>query len=116
MIGDVPLHGPWYEEGGCLFDGRYGTTEAWGLMLAAGVAWELAATGRIGDARGDVAVLKEMHIHTRPRVLSLAAAAGAMLSQLGAAHARLTRALLDHDLTSEEITRLARGERIDTDV
>ncbi len=95
------------------FDGRLGTIEAWGLMLAAGVAWELALHGARGwaEARGDVIELARMHVHTRPRVRALATAAGAMLASLAPVHARVTRALLERDLGPADVAALARGER-----
>jgi hypothetical protein len=104
----------WEWSGGVWFDGRASTTEAWGLMLAAGVAWEWATVGHARGARGDLAVLRSMGVPTRDRVRALATASGAMLAALGAAHARVTRALLARDLTGADIAALARGERIET--
>lgn len=105
----------WTWSGGVWFDGRASTTEAWGLMLAAGVAWEFATAGHARGARGDLAVLRSMGVGTRDRVRALATASAALLAGLGPAHARVTRALLERDLTGQDIARLARGERL-TDV
>lgn len=102
----------WTWSGGVWFDGRSSTTEAWGLMLAAGCAWELATAGHMRGARGDLAVLRSMGVHTRPRVRALATASGAMLAGLGVAHARVTRALVERDLSGRDVVALARGERL----
>lgn len=105
----------WTWSGGVWFDGRASTTEAWGLMLAAGVAWEWAVAGHARFARGDLALLRSMGVGTRDRVRALATASGAMLAGLGAAHARVTRALLERDLGPDDIAALARGERPSAD-
>jgi hypothetical protein len=111
---DPPRAG-WSRSGGVWFDGRAGTTEAWGLMLAAGVAWETALRGHARGASGDLAVLRHMHVHTRDRVRALSTAAAALLAGLGPEHARVTRALLERDLTGRDVEALARGERIGKD-
>lgn len=102
----------WSWSGGVWFDGRASTTEAWGLMLAAGVAWEWATVGHARGAIGDLAVLRSMGVPTRARVRALATASGAMLAGLGAVHARVTRALLARDLAGADVAALARGERL----
>jgi len=107
---DPPRPG-WTRSGGVWFDGRSGTTEAWGLMLAAGVAWERALRGHARGAAGDLAVLRSMHVHTAPRVRALELAAAALLAGLGPAHARVTRALLERDLSGADIAALAAGAR-----
>lgn len=99
-------------DGYARFDGRCGTTEAFGLMLAAGVAWERNVTGSDTFARGDLGVLREMHIRTPARVAALARASWSLLRELGPVHARLTRALVERDLTGADLTALARGEAL----
>lgn len=105
----------WEPSGGVWFDGRCGTTEAWGLMLAAGVAWELVLVGNSRYASGDISLLRAMGVDTRDRVRALSTAAAAMLTGLGPVHARVTRALVDHDLTGAEIAAIGRGERLSDD-
>jgi hypothetical protein len=78
------------------------------LTVAAGIAWERAVNGC--DDGGDRAILRRMGYRGRA-VDALAAAAGAILEARGAAHARVTRALLERDLVSADIEAIARGER-----
>jgi hypothetical protein len=108
---DPPRPG-WTKSGGVWFDGRCGTTEAWCIMLAAGVVWEQALHGHARGASGDLAVLRSIYVCTRNRVRPFAVAASALLAGLGPAHARVTRALLERDLTGADITLLAQGERL----
>jgi hypothetical protein len=108
-------HAPgWDWSGSAWFDGRYGTNEAWALMLAAGIAWERAASRSMHGARGDLALLRGMGFNTRQRVRVLCLAAGAMLAGRGGIHARVTRALLDRDLDGSDFVALAHGQRPDS--
>jgi hypothetical protein len=104
----------WDWSGGAWFDGRYGTNEAWALMLAAGIAWERAASKSMHGARGDVALLRGMGFDTPQRVQVLVLAAGAMLAGRGVIHARVTRALIERDLDGHDFAALARGGRLDS--
>lgn len=83
--------------------------EALALMYAAGVAWDRAVGDRFTatDTR-----LVRAYVSGRHGVESCVRAAAAMLAGLGPAHARVTRALLERDLSGADITALARGERL----
>ncbi len=94
------------------FDARFGTTEGFALMFAAGVAWEREVNGSDEHARGDIAALRKMHVHTAGRVTVVARAAWALLRDLEREHARVTRILVDRDLTRADLAAWARGERL----
>jgi hypothetical protein len=83
---------------------------SWALTLAAGIAWDQG----VGDdtSAGDLAILRRLGYRGRA-VDALARAAGALLETRGAAHARVTRALLERDLGAADIAAIARGERPD---
>lgn len=84
----------------------------WALTLAAGIAWDQS----LGDepSRGDVAWLGRLG-YRASSVDALSFAAGAILETRGAAHARVTRALLSRDLKGADIAAIARGEPITED-
>lgn len=93
------------------FDKRAGTTEAYALMLAAGLYYEDArGPGGWYRARGDVRVLRAMGHRPKARIVTLAIAAGAILESRRAAWSAVTRALLERDLHGGDIERLVRGE------
>src|SRR6478609_9003025 len=75
-----------------------GTKLADSLTLAAGVAWERAIGSTQGYERDDLAQLRQLQ-RSASGVRAAVRAAGAMLSSLGPVHARVTRALLERDLT-----------------
>jgi ATP-dependent exoDNAse (exonuclease V) beta subunit len=85
---------------------------------AAGVAWERAAAPSVRDEEGlqchDWAELLEA-TPSRHDAETCVRAAAALLAGLGAAHARVTRALLERDLGPADIAALARGERPSAD-
>jgi hypothetical protein len=85
---------------------------------AAGVAWERAVDPAVADAdgvqRADWAELLAA-TPTRHDAETCVRAAAALLAGLGAAHARVTRALLERDLGPEDMACLARGERLTDD-
>lgn len=85
---------------------RDGSATALGLMYAAGVAWD-RALGE--DSPADRKLIHELGFTVRDG-RGLVRAAGAMLRDLGGAHARVTRALLERNLGAVDIARLARGE------
>jgi hypothetical protein len=84
------------------------------VMTAAGVAWERAVAPRTRDedgmARYDWAAILTA-TPSRHDAETCVRAAAALLAGLGAAHARVTRALLERDLGPADIEALARGER-----
>jgi hypothetical protein len=85
---------------------------AWALTLAAGIAWERAATGR-RRPRGaalDARLLRELVPGRHAREAHVRAAA-AMLATMGGVHARVTRALLERAVGAADVAALARGER-----
>jgi hypothetical protein len=96
--------------------GRCAWAEA--VMVAAGVVWERATHPRTADATGlaryDWADLLS-HVPSRHDAETCVRAAGALLAGLGVVHARVTRALLERDLTGADMARLARGERLTVD-
>ena len=111
---------PWAEgEGYCWFPlppGRRTWADA--VTGAAGVAWERAVEPTIADdvggQRGDWAELLAA-VPSRHDAETCVRAAAALLAGLGAAHARVTRALLERDLGPDDIAALARGERPSAD-
>ncbi len=86
--------------------------QAWALTVAAGIAWERAATGERHPhaASGDARLLRRL-VRGRHARAALVRAAGAMLATLAPVHARVTRALLERDLGPADVAALARGER-----
>ncbi len=88
---------PWYREANL-------------LMTAAGLAWERHC-GDLIHARSDTAELRRAGIRGNARVAILERAAWALLAERHALHARITRALLEGDLTAADVRALARGER-----
>lgn len=88
------------------------------VMGAAGVAWERAVAPCAADADGrqsaDWAELLDA-TPSRHDAETCVRAAAALLAGLGAAHARVTRALLERDLGPDDIAALARGERPSAD-
>jgi hypothetical protein len=84
-------------------------------MTAAGVAWERAIApercDEHGPARYDWIDLLE-NTPSRHDAETCVRAASALLAGLGVVHARVTRALLERDVTGDDIAALARGERI----
>lgn len=84
-------------------------------MFAGGVAWERAlGHGDPTDASCDLRWCKRL-LGSNANVEASVRAAAAMLAGLGAAHARVTRALLERDLGPDDIAALARGERPSAD-
>lgn len=85
---------------------------------AAGVAWERAVAPSVPDEEGaqchDWADLLAA-TPTRHDAETCVRAAAALLATLAAAHARVTRALLERDLGPDDIAALARGERLSAD-
>lgn len=87
---------------------------AWAITLAAGIAFER----RLGDAyktwRADYALLRKDG-HSAHAISALVVAADAILETRRQVHARVTRALLQRDLTGADIEAIAKGERVDAD-
>jgi hypothetical protein len=86
---------PWYREADL-------------LMTAAGVAWERHC-GDLAHASADVASLRRSGVKGNARVRVLERAAWAILTARAGTHARVTRALLERDLTAADVRALARG-------
>jgi hypothetical protein len=86
--------------------------QAWALTVAAGIAWERAATGRRRPwgARLDARLLRRL-VRGRHAREALIRAAAAMLATMGGVHARVTRALMDGPVDSSAIAALALGKR-----
>jgi hypothetical protein len=83
--------------------------EAGLIMTAAGLAWERAC-GDLVHARSDTAELRRAGVRGNARVRVLERAAWAILAGRPALHVRLTRALLEGEVTGAAIRALARGE------
>jgi hypothetical protein len=101
------------ELGYAIFEVPKAARMAWAITLAAGVAFERRA-GDLETARADVKELRRAGFD-KHSIATLAVAADAILETRGLAHARVTRALLQRDLTGADIEALARGERLDAD-
>jgi hypothetical protein len=82
---------------------------------AAGVAWERAVDPSTRDDEGpqrdDWAALLEA-VPSLHDAETCVRAAAALLRTLGPEHQRVTRALLERDLTGADLTALAHGEQI----
>ncbi len=94
------------------FDGRFGTIEGFGLMFAAGIAWEREVNGSDVHALGDLRALRGQSIRTPRQVDVFVRAAWSLLRDLEREHARVTRILADRDLTRADVAALTRGERL----
>jgi hypothetical protein len=94
--------------GATRFDGRYGSSEAWALMLAAGVYYE-ERRGHPKDSAGDRRLLRRYGYWPGGHA-TLAAAAGAILESRREAWEAVTRALLERDITGADVERIARCE------
>jgi hypothetical protein len=77
------------------------------LIVAAGVAWSQATRDGLGAL--DVGALWRVTRKTTANFDAYVLAAGAILESRALAHARVIRALLEHDLTHADVERLARG-------
>lgn len=76
------------------------------IMYAAGLAWERVA-GNARWAGGDVECLRKRG-HSRLDINAFARAAEALLSTRSVAHARVTRALVEHtSITAHDVYELA---------
>jgi hypothetical protein len=108
---------PWAEgEGYCWFPlPANRRTWADAVLTAAGVAWERAVAPSVrddeGPQRADWAELLEA-TPSRHDAETCVRAAAAILAGLGAVHARVTRALLERDLTGADVAALTHGERL----
>lgn len=84
---------------------------AWAITLAAGIAFER----RSGDeytARGDRELLRKLG-HKRHAIESLVCAADAILESRATAHALVTRALMQRDITGSDVEAIATGDAIE---
>jgi hypothetical protein len=82
--------------------------EAQRIMSAAGVAWERRG-GDLEHAACDLAWLRRERV-TGARLVAVERAAWALLETRMGLHTRVSRALLEHDLTGRDVARMARGE------
>jgi hypothetical protein len=103
-----PAHG--WLDGYADFD-RRGSSDAWAIMIAAGVYFE-DGNGPTAAARIDRAELRRMCSGSRACARAYVVAAGAILETRRAAWAAVTAALLERDITGADVERLARGEGI----
>lgn len=101
-----------YVGGVTCFDGRHGTRIAWELMGAAGIAWSKIAGCPWQWYRYDMRDLKRTVRSKRGRDAVIRASM-AVLRTLPREHARVTRALLERDLSGGDIAAMARGENLD---
>lgn len=77
------------------------------IMTAAGVAWERRA-GDLIWAGDDLRHLRKRGVRGNIQVRALERAAWALLETRAAAHAKVTRALLEGDLSAKDIAKLIR--------
>ncbi len=80
--------------------------EAVALMYAAGVVWERRICGKLRHAAFDLADLRRMRI-TGKRLTACERAAWAVLAERSALHARISRALVERDLSARDVRALA---------
>lgn len=85
----------------------YATDTIEALITAAGVAWSGATRDGLGAY--DEADLRALVRGSRNAYRAYVTAAAAILETRATAHARVVRALLEHDLTHADIERLALG-------
>jgi hypothetical protein len=112
VIEAPPARG-WTAPGYCWFYDETGKIQAEALMFAAGIAWERAlGHGDATDASEDEKACRAL-LATDHDLRACVRAAGAMLATLAPIHTRVTRALLARDLSSRDLARIARGERLD---
>ena len=93
------------ENGETLWHGDPWPREAGLIMWAAGVAWERRC-GDLALARFDVAELRANGV-TGKRLTACERAAWAVLAERSALHARISRALVERDLTARDVRALA---------
>lgn len=91
---------------------RGGPPQGWVNMYAAGVAWDrIVGTDEVHSSI-DMRLLRTF-VHGRRDAEVAIRTATAMLAGLGREHARVTRALLERDITGADIAAICRGEHVD---
>lgn len=85
-----------------------GPREAELIMLAAGVAWE-RKYGNLRHAGADLKDLRRMRVRGNARIRVLERAAWAILESRPGMHARITRALLEDDVTPATLAAIVRA-------
>lgn len=105
----IPPAKDWTAPGYCWFRHEPRRPIAEAITFAAGVAWE-RAVGCPDDADADAEACIQL-VGARDAETCIRAARG-LLTELAAAHTRVTRALVDRDLRLPEIQKLVRGERL----
>ena len=100
-------------DGFAWFAGRsHGAREPWAMMYAAGVAWDRAVRSPGYSHSSDAAWAREL-CSGRAGYLAMLRATAALLAARRHAHERVTQALLERDLTGDDVAALARGESLD---
>lgn len=89
-----------------------GPPEGWALMYAAGVAWDRVMREHPVHASRDYRLLRTCTWGSRGAEVVIRAAT-ALLAGLRREHARVTRALLERDVTGADLAALARGEPLE---
>lgn len=97
--------------GAAYFCGR-APREAWALMYAAGIAWDEMIGAPAWWHEIDERWARK-HVNGPRGLIVVTRAATAMLAGLTREHARVTRALMERDLSGADIAAMARGEAID---
>jgi len=98
--------------GATYFDGRYGTHLAWEIMGAAGIAWSKIAGCPWQWHRYDLKELKRS-VRTERGRRAVIRTAAVLLQGLSREHTKVTRALMERDITGKDLAAIARGEAID---
>lgn len=106
-----PAPQDWQAPGYCWFPrGVRRKRLALATMYAAGIAWENAIGNT--EAETDARLCREL-VGSLHDVTTCVKFAGALLVTLAPIHTRVTRALLDRDLSGRDVVRIARGERLE---
>lgn len=91
---------------------NHGSNMAHAIMFAAGVAWD-RLTGQ-GHSSDDAKLCREL-VPDDATARTCVRVATIMLAGLLPEHARVTKALVEKDLNAKDISKLARGERLDSE-
>ena len=84
-----------------------GPRVAMNIMTAAGVVWE-RKVGDLAHASEDLKLLRRGRVRTNAELLALERAAWAILEGRASLHARVTRALLEGDVTGADLRAMVR--------
>ncbi len=113
VLGPKPNHGTVRMYGCVWFHDRHATPTQLALAYAAGCAWDRSV--KTPNQRGyewvdgDAEILRRMR-YTKREIDALALSASAILHGRASVHARVARALYEHDLDESDLEAIAVGE------